>query len=68
MEQQFVGVRYVLYVQQLHLRVGLGVEVLVHKLQHVLNAYLLAVADAPHRVELQALGHGRLKDEHRRGS
>ena len=41
---------------------------LVHVLQHVLNAYLLAVANAPHAVELQALDDGTLEDEHSRST
>ena len=66
MIQQLVGVADVLDIQQFHLRVGLGVKVLVHILQHVLNAYLLTVSYAPHAVKLQAFYHGTLKYEHRR--
>ena len=62
--QQLVGVAYVFDIQQFHLRVGLGVKVLVHILQHVLNAYLLTVSYAPHAVKLQAFYHGTLKYEH----
>ena len=64
MIQQLVGVADVLDIQQFHLRVGLGVKVLVHILQHVLNAYLLTVSYAPHAVKLQAFYHGTLKYEH----
>ena len=67
-EQQFVGVRDILYVKQFHLRVGFGVKVLVHVLQHVLYANLLAVAYRPHAVELQPLDDGTLEDEHCRGT
>ena len=62
--QQLVGVAYVFDIQQFHLRVGLGVKVLVHILQHVLNAYLLTVTNAPHAVKLQAFYHRTLKYEH----
>ena len=67
-EQQLIRVAYVLYIQQFHLRVGLGVKVLVHILQHVLNTYLLAVTNAPHAVKLQALYHRTLQNEHRRSA
>ena len=50
------------------MRVALGIEILVHILQHVFDTYLLAVADAPHAVEGKSLRHSRLKDEHCRGS
>ena len=68
MEEQLVGIGDVLYIKQFHMRVALGVEMLVHVLQHVFYAYLLAVADAPHGVELQALDYGRLKNEHGGGT
>ena len=45
MEQQFVGVGYVLYVEQFHVGVQLWIEMFVHIFQHGLYAYLLAVAD-----------------------
>ena len=64
MEQQFVGIGNVLNIQQLDFRVGVWVVVLVHVLQYILNAYLLAVADAPHAVELQALDNGTFQNEH----
>ena len=64
MEQQFVGVGDVLDIEQFHLRVVLGIEMLVHILQHVFDADLLAVADTPHAVELQSLDDGTLQDEH----
>ena len=41
---------------------------LVHIFQHGLDANLLAVAHAPHRVEGQALGDGAFEDEHGRGT
>ena len=63
MEQQLVGIRDVLDIEQLDLRVGLRIEVLVHILQHVLDTDLLAVADRPHAVELKALDDGTLEDE-----
>ena len=68
MEQQLVGVADVLDIEQLYLRVVFGVEILIHVLQHVLNTYLLAIADAPYGVELQALDDGRLEDEYGGGS
>ena len=63
MEEEFVGVGDVFDVKQLDVRVGGWVEVLVHVLEHVLDANLLAVAHAPHGVECQAFGDGRLEDE-----
>ena len=68
MEEQLVGIADVLDIEQLHLRIGLGVEVLVHILQHILDADLLAVAYRPHAVELQTLDDGTLQDEYRCGS
>ena len=68
MEEQLVGVGDVLDIEQFHLRVGGGVEMLIHVLQHIFNAYLLAVADTPDRAELQALDDGRLKDEYGGGT
>ena len=47
-EQQLVGVSDVLHIEQLDLGIMLGIEVLVHILQHVLDAYLLTIADAPY--------------------
>ena len=41
---------------------------IVHILEHVLDADLLAVADAPHAVELQSLDNGTLEDEYCRGT
>ena len=41
---------------------------LIHILQHVLDANLLAVADAPDTVELKSLADGTLEDEYRRGT
>ena len=68
MKQQLVGVGDILYVEQFHGRVLARRVVLVHVLQHVFDAYLLAVANRPHAVELQSLDHGALQDEHRCGS
>ena len=68
MIEQLVGVAYILDIQQLHQRVMLGIEMLVHIFQHRLNAYLLAIAHAPHTIEGQALGHSTLKDEDCRSS
>ena len=39
---------------------------LVHILQHVLDADLLAIADRPYAVELQSFADRTLEDEHRR--
>ena len=66
-EEQFVRVTDVLDIEQFDLGVGLGVEVLVHILQHILDADLFAVADAPHAVEPQALDDRTLEDEDRCG-
>ena len=52
MEEQFVGIGDILHIQQFDGRVGVGIEVFVHILQHILDANLLTVADRPHRVEL----------------
>ena len=68
MEEQFVGVRHIFYIKQFHMRVSLRVEILIHILEHIFNTILLAVADAPYRVEGQTFHHGRLKDEHGRGT
>ena len=46
----------------------LGVEGLVEVLQHILDAQLGAVANGPHAVELQAVAHAVLLDEHGRGT
>ena len=67
-EEQLVGVGDVLDIEQFYARVAFGVEVFVHILQHVLDAYLLAVSYRPHAVEGQALDDGTLEDEHRRGT
>ena len=64
MEQQFVGIGDVLDIEQFHLRVVLGIEMLVHILQHVFDADLLTIADTPHAVELQSLDDGTLQDKH----
>ena len=66
MEEQFVWIGDILDIQEFDLGIGLRIEVLVHILQHILNANLFAIADAPHTVELQTLDNGTLKDEHRR--
>ena len=50
------------------MRVSLRVEILIHILEHIFNTILLAVADAPYRVEGQTFHHSRLKDEHGRGT
>ena len=39
---------------------------LVHILQHVLDADLFAIADRPDAVELQSFADRTLEDEHRR--
>ena len=67
-EKQFVGVGNILDVEQLHQRVALGVEVLVHIFQNGFNANLLAVAHAPDRVERQTLRDGALQNEHGGGA
>ena len=59
-EQELVGVGDVLDIKELDAGVVLGIEVLVHILEHVLDADLLAVADTPYGVELQTLLDGRL--------
>ena len=64
MEQQFVGVGDILDIEQFHLRVVLGIEMLVHILQHVFDADLLTIADTPHAIELQSLDDGTLQDKH----
>ena len=64
MEQQLVGVGDVLDIEQFYFGVVLGIEMLVHILQHVFDADLLAVADTPHTVELQSLDDGTLQDKH----
>ena len=68
MKKQLVGVGDVFDIEQLDLRVGLGIEVLVHILQHILDAYLLTVAYRPHAVELEAFDDGTLENKHRRGT
>ena len=66
MEEQFVWIGDILDIQEFDLGIGLRIEVLVHILQHILNANLFAIADAPHTVELQAFDDSTLQDEHRR--
>ena len=51
MIQQFVRVGNVFDIQQLHQRVFLLIEMLVHILQYGLNTNLFAVAYRPHRIE-----------------
>lgn len=68
MEQELVGVGDVLDIEELDAGVVLGIKVLVHILEHVLDADLLAVADTPYGVELQTLLDGRLQDEDGRGA
>ena len=41
---------------------------IVHVLQHILDADLLAVTDAPDAVELQSLDDSTFENEHRRGT
>jgi len=43
-EEQFVGIGDVFNIEQLHGGVGFWIEVLVHILQHVLDANLFSVA------------------------
>ena len=52
MEKKFVGIGDVFYVEQLHVRVFLSIEVLIHILKNIFYANLLAIANAPHTVEL----------------
>ena len=66
MKEQLVRIGDILDIQEFDLGIGLRIEVLVHILQHILNANLFAIADAPHTVELQTLDNGTLQDEHRR--
>ena len=61
MEEQFVWIGDILDIQEFDLGIGLRIEVLVHILQHILNANLFAIADAPHTVELQAFDNGTLR-------
>ena len=68
MIQQFIGVGNILDIQQLHQRVALSIEMLVHILQHGLDAVLLAIADRPHAVKLKSLAHGTLEDENGRSA
>ena len=46
------------------MRIALGIEMFIHILQHVLDAYLLAVTHTPNGIEGEALGDTRLKDKH----
>ena len=52
MKQQLVGIGDVLDIEEFYARVTFSVKVIVHVLQHVLNANLLAVAYRPYAVEL----------------
>ena len=64
MKQQFVGVGYILDIEQFYLRIGLGIKSLVHILQHVLDTNLLTITYAPNAVELQTLDDSTLENEH----
>ena len=66
--EHLVGVGNVLDVEQLHQRVVLGVEVLVHILQHALDAYLMTVTDRPYTIESQSFSNGTFKNEYSRGA
>ena len=68
MEKQFVGVGYILNIEQFDRRVGLWIVILVHVLQGVLDTNLFAVSDGPYAVELQTFDDCRLEDEHSGGS
>ena len=50
------------------MRILVRIEVLIHILQHVFYAYLLAITDAPHTVKLQSLDDCRFKNEYSRGT
>ena len=50
------------------MRIALSIEMFVHVLQHVLDAYLLAVTHTPNGIEGEALGDTRLKDKHSRSA
>ena len=45
------------------MRVGVGIERVVHVLQHVFNADLFTITNAPNRTELESLDDCRLEDE-----
>ena len=47
------------------MRISIGIEVLIHILQHVLDAYLLTITDRPNAVELQTFYDGTLENEYR---
>ena len=64
MVQEFIGVGYILDIEQFNLRIGLGIEVIVHILQHVLDTNLFAITNAPYAVELQPLDDSTLENEH----
>jgi hypothetical protein len=68
MEKQLVRIADILDIEQFDFRIGLGVEVLVHILQDILDANLLTVAYRPHTVELQSLDDGTLQDKDRCGA
>ena len=68
MVEQLVWVADILDIEQFHLRIGIGVEVLIHILQYILDADLLAVADAPHTIEPQSFDDGTLQDKYRCGT
>ena len=62
--EQLVWVGDILDIEQFHHRIGLRIEVIVHILQHVLNTNLLAIANAPYRVEFQPFSNCTLKNEY----
>ena len=64
MEEQLIGIADILDIEQFDLRIRLGVEVLVHILQHILDADLFAVADTPDTIELQPLDDRTLQNEY----
>ena len=66
--EQFVGIGDVFNIKQLHGRVGFWIEVLVHILQHILDANLFPVTDGPNAVELESLDDGTLQNEDSSGT
>ena len=64
--EQLVRVSNLFDIKHLDRRVQHGVEVLIHILEYLLDAYLLGVAHGPYRRETQSLRQGRLNDEQRR--
>ena len=68
MIEQLIGVGNIFDIQQLHQRVALGIKIPIHIFQHGLDTILLAIADRPHAIELQAFAHGTLKDKDRRST